>query len=41
MRLLIFSALSRYRLACKIEQFSKYKYIIGCTIAFSDTWNNN
>ena len=24
-----------------MEQFSKYQYITGCRIAFSDTWDNN
>ena len=36
MRLLIFSVLSRYGLACKYKKFPKYQYIIGCRIIFSD-----
>ena len=36
MRLLIFLILSQYGLACKYRIISKYQYIAGCRIAFSD-----
>ena len=41
MRLLIFLVFNKYELDCKYENISKYQYIIGCRIAFSDTCCNN
>ena len=39
--LLIFLVLSRYGLACKYGIIFENQHIIGCRIAFSDTWHNN
>ena len=35
MKLLVLLVLSRYRVACNIEQYPKYQYIIWCTTASS------
>ena len=39
MRPVIFLVFSQYGLACKYGIIFKYQYIIGCRIAFSDTYD--
>ena len=41
MKLLIFLVFKKYGLAVNMELFSKYQYLIGWRIKFSDTWCNN